>query len=72
MASDTSWAKPDELIYTQSAGSITIDLTTYIPQDGGLSNTAQNMARQAGASYTPSSYTPAMRARLQLGGQRAG
>jgi hypothetical protein len=56
MASDASWAKPDELIYTESAGSITIDIATYIPQDGALANTSYYMTRQAGAFYAPSSY----------------
>lgn len=56
LASDASWAKPDELVFTQSTGSISFDITTYIPDDGGLANGVQYLTRQTGAFYSPSGY----------------
>jgi hypothetical protein len=56
LATDTSWAKPDELICSQSAGSIEINISNYMPQDGALTPDTQFMRRDAGGSYSEVGY----------------
>ena len=56
LASDTGWARPDEFLFTQSEGSIAIDIVSYIPQDGAIDSSSVFMRRQGGGSYSETGY----------------
>ncbi len=56
LATDAAWAKADELAFAESAGNIKLNLSTYLPEDGGLATDAKYMKRQSGAFYTEAGY----------------
>jgi hypothetical protein len=56
LATDVSWAKPDELAGSLGTGAILLDLTTYMPEDGALEAGTQYMQRDGSGFYSETGY----------------
>jgi hypothetical protein len=55
LASDVSWAKADQLLYSRFDGSVDLDISTFTPTGGELASDSQFMIK-SGATYGDSGY----------------